>query len=338
MRSGDLTSTPTISDVAKAAGVSKSTVSRAFSRPEMLSEDTVRKVRAAAVRLDFAPNPIARALSTGRQGNIAVMVPDIANPFFPPIIRAAQAAADIAGFSIFLGNSDEDPAREQVLIDRLAMQVDGFILTSPRITDRKIRELIRRRPVILINRDLAGVPRVLIDTASGIDAAVAHLASLRHRCLVYVSGPAASWSDQQRRLAMRHAAKRYKVSIQCIPARRPTFDAGREVTAEILKTNATAAVTFDDFVAHGVLAGLAEQGMSVPHDFSVIGCDDVLGASTHPPLTSVSARCEEAGKAAIELLVSTLRTSKLLDIRCLLDTKLVIRASTSVRPPTRRRK
>src|ERR1700709_1958619 len=103
---------PTISDVAKAAGVSTATVSRAFSRPDMLREDTVAQIRSIADQLGYLPNPMARALSTGRQGNIAIVVPDIANPFFPPLLRAAQAAADTAGYSVFLGDSDEDPARE----------------------------------------------------------------------------------------------------------------------------------------------------------------------------------------------------------------------------------
>jgi DNA-binding LacI/PurR family transcriptional regulator len=325
------TSAPTISDVAKAVGVSRSTVSRAFIRPQLLSHETVMRVRAAAECLGYSPNLIARALSTGRQGNIAIVVPDIANPFFPPMLRAAQASADTAGLSVFLRNSDEDAVREQVLVDRLVMQVEGFVLASSRMPDKKIRELTLRQPVVLVNRDIPGLPRVLIDTAGGIDAAVAHLAELRHRCLVYVSGPTASWPDQQRRLAMQSASLRYKVKIEWIPARRPTFDAGKEVAVAVLNSGATAAVTCDNFVAHGLLAGLAEQEITVPRDFNVIGCDDVIGASTYPALTSVSARCDEAGRMAVDLLISTLRTGKRSDIRCVLDTKLVVRATTAPR-------
>jgi DNA-binding LacI/PurR family transcriptional regulator len=326
------TSAPTISDVAQAVGVSRATVSRAFSRPEMLSDETVQRVHAAASQLGYVPNLIARALSTGRQGNIAIVVPDIANPFFPPLLRAAQASAEIAGLSVFLGNSDEDVVREQKLVDRLVMQVEGFVLASSRMPDKKIQSLALRLPVVLINRDTPGLPRVLIDTAAGIDAAVAHLAKLQHRCLAYVSGPVASWSDQQRRLAMKRASARYKVKIQWVPAHQPTFDAGKEVARAVLGLDATASVTFDDFVAHGLLAGLAEQGIVVPRDFSVIGCDDVLGASTHPALTSVSARCDEAGRMAVDLLTSMLRTGKRSDARCVLDTNLVVRATTAPRP------
>jgi DNA-binding LacI/PurR family transcriptional regulator len=324
-------SVPTISDVAKAVGVSRSTVSRVFSQPQLISDETTRRVRTAATKLGYKPNLIARALSTGRQGNIAIVVHDIANPFFPPLLRAAQASAESSGLSIFLGNSDEDPVREQKLIDRLVMKVEGFVLASPRISDEKIQELANRTPVVLVNRDIVGIPRVLIDTASGIDAAVAHLAKLHHKCLVYVSGPAASWSDQQRRMAMRRASAHYKVRVEWVAAHQPTFDAGKEATATVLALNATAAVTFDDFVAHGLLAGLAERSIVVPRDFSVIGCDDVLGAMTHPALTSVAARCDEAGRMAVDLLVNTLRRGSNLDARCVIDTNLVIRATTAPR-------
>jgi DNA-binding LacI/PurR family transcriptional regulator len=320
---------PTISDIAKVAKVSTSTVSRAFSHPEMLKEETVSQIRSVATQLGYVPNPMARALSTGRQGNIAIVVPDIANPFFPPLLRAAQATADNAGYSVFLGDSDEDAAREQRLVNKLMMQVEGFILASSRMHDKKILELAQRQPVVLINHDTPGLPRVLIDTVAGIDAAVAHLVNLRHRSLVYVSGPAASWSDQQRRRAVERASARHKIKIKSVPASRPTFDAGKDVTQAILGLDATAAITFDDYVAHGLLAGLAEQGIIVPRDFSVIGCDDVLGASTYPALTSVSARCDEAGRMAADLLISTLQTGHRADVRCLLDTCLVIRDTTA---------
>jgi DNA-binding LacI/PurR family transcriptional regulator len=325
-------SVPTISDIAKMAGVSPSTVSRAFSRPDMLKEETVNQIRSIATQLSYVPNPMARALSTGRQGNIAIVVPDIANPFFPPLLRAAQAAADAAGFSVFLGDSDEDESREQRLVNKLMMQVEGFILASSRMHDKRILELAHRQPVVLINHDTPGLPRVLIDTITGIDAAVAHLVNLRHRSLVYVSGPAASWSDQQRRMAVERASARHKVKITSVPASRPTFDAGKEVTKTILKLDATAAITFDDYVAHGLLGGLSEQGVVVPHDFSVIGCDDVLGASTYPALTSVSARCDEAGRMAADLLIRTLQTGKRTDVRCVLDTCLVVRDTTAPPP------
>lgn len=321
---------PTIRDVAEAAGVSTATISRAFSRPGLLKQETVSRVHAVAARLRYRANPLARALSTGRQGNTAIVVPDVANPFFPPLLRAAQATADRAGYSVFLGDSDEDVVREQRLGEKLMMQVEGFILASSRMRDKEILEIGRRLPVVLINHDTPGISRVLIDTVPGIDAAVSHLVGLNHRGLVYVSGPAASWSDQQRRRAVARAARRTGVRIHLVHARRPTFDAGKSSADTILRTGATAAITFDDFVAHGLLAGLQGRGLQVPRDFSVIGCDDVLGAVTYPALTSVSVRCDEAGHVAADLLLKLLQTGlRTADTRCVLETKLVIRDTTS---------
>jgi len=105
-------SAPTIGDIAKAAGVSRATVSRVFGRPDLISSETIDRVREVADKLGWTPNHAARALSTGKQGNIAVILPDIANPFFPPLIRAAQRTADGAGMGVFIGDTDNDQAQE----------------------------------------------------------------------------------------------------------------------------------------------------------------------------------------------------------------------------------
>jgi LacI family transcriptional regulator len=99
----------------------------------MLKKDTVKQVRSIAAQLGYVPNPMARALSRGRQGNIAIVIPDLANRFFPPLLRAAQSTTDAAGFSVFVGDADEDARREQRLVNKLVMQVEGFILASSRM-------------------------------------------------------------------------------------------------------------------------------------------------------------------------------------------------------------
>src|SRR5882757_1199905 len=198
---------PTIQQVARAAGVARSTVSRAFTRPDMLNAATVAHVLAVAAALGYAPNQVARALSTGRYGNIALIVPDVANPFFPPLIRAAEARADAAGLCVFLGDSDEDPAREDRLTAKLAAQVDGFVLASSRLDEDSVRALRGRRPVVLVNRDVEGLDRVLIDSATGTAAAVRDLHELGHRRIAYLGGPPSSWSNQQQRSAVLRAAE-----------------------------------------------------------------------------------------------------------------------------------
>jgi LacI family transcriptional regulator len=330
---------PTIAKIASVVGVSPATVSRAFGHPELLSPATVERVVSAARELGYTPNSAARALSTGRHGNIALIVPDIANPFFPPLIRAAQQAADAAGFCVFLGDCGERPAREATLADKFAAQVDGLVLASSRSPADGIHALARRRPLVLVNRDVDGVPRVLINTAGAMRDAVAHLAGLGHKKIAYVSGPASSWSSQQRRKAVRQAAEQHGTQPLVLPAGEPTYAVGEKAVVKILEGRCTAAVAFDDLVAQGIMAGLASRGVAVPGQFSVVGCDDTLGAITYPPLTTIAAPAADAGRVAVELLLRVLASSsageRARDDRYSLDSRLVVRATTGPAPSSR---
>ncbi|GAA3116016.1 LacI family transcriptional regulator [Kribbella aluminosa] len=320
---------PTISSVAALAGVSRATVSRAFSNPRVLRADTVTRVREAAAQLRYVPNPTAQALSTGRHGLLAMIVPDIANPFFPPLIGAAQGRAETAGLALLLGNTDEDPAREHTMVGRLAPQADGFVLAASRMSERQIRELAERRPVVLVNRDLAGLPRVLVDSADGVRAAVEHLAELGHTRIAYLAGPSRSWANAQRRKAVKRSAERAGIEAVMLPGQVSNYDAGMQAVPALLNTRATAAVAFDDVLAHGVLAGLVQHGLSVPDDLSIVGCDDVLKAQVYPPLTTVSSHAADAGAAAVDLLLQRLEDPDAPDRRVLLSTSLIIRATTA---------
>jgi LacI family transcriptional regulator len=321
----------TISQVAEEAGVARSTVSRAFTRPERLSPDTVERVLAVAERLGYTPNPVAQALSTGQSRNIGLIVPDVANPFFPPLIRAAQRKAEDYDYCIFLGDSDEKPEREDKLVDRFTHQVAGLILVSSRLSEARIREHARRRPLVLINQDVPEMLRVLINSGAGVAQAIRHLAELGHRHVVYVSGPTTSWANRQRRSALRQAARQHGMEVSAVSAHKSTHETGRAAVGAILATGATAAFAFDDLLAQGVLAGLHDAGISVPGQFSVIGCDDVLGATTYPPLTTVSNRCIEVAEIAVTLLMDALKSRASSDVRHVLDTHLVIRETTA--PP-----
>lgn len=321
---------PTISEVAAAAGVARSTVSRAFSQPGRLTAETVKRVLDVAERIGYTPNPVAQALSTGRSRNIALIVPDVANPFFPPLIRAAQRKAEENDFCVFLGDTDENSDREQQLLDRFANQVEGILLVSPRLPDAAIAQFAKRVPIVLVNRDLDAVPRVLIDSGEGIEAAVNHLVSLGHQRVAYVSGPTASWSNGQRRMHLRRAAERAGISIISIPAAKSSFEIGKKSAPKLLSSGTTACIAFDDLLAQGILAGFAEAGVPVPDAFSVVGCDDVLGSTTTPALTTVSNRSELAGEVAVTLLLDSLRTHAIRDARHVLGTHLVVRKSTGI--------
>src|SRR4051794_35337630 len=158
----------TIQQVAELAHVHVSTVSRVFSRPEMISAATRARVEQAAVELGWRPNPMARALITGQTRNIGVMVPDIANPFFPPLVKAAQREAWRWEHCLFLADSEENPEQEHAALLHLASQVDGLVLVSSRLPETTILELAAGHPVVLVNRTVPGISAVLIDSASGM--------------------------------------------------------------------------------------------------------------------------------------------------------------------------
>ncbi|WP_224387965.1 LacI family DNA-binding transcriptional regulator [Pseudonocardia sp. ICBG1293] len=296
----------TIRRVAAVAGVSPSTVSRTFSHPHLLRPSTVERVSSVAAELGYVPDGSAQALTTGRRGVIGLVVPDIANAFFPPLIRAAQTAAERAGLSTIIGDGNEDGTKEAAMVSRLRGQTDGVILASSRAPEAVLRSLHEVTRLVLVNRDLAGVPRVLIDSAPGMRACVGLLAGLGHTRIAYVNGPATSWSNGERLAAIEDACREHDIVLTTLQARLPDHRGGRAAAAEVLELGVTAAIAFDDVLGQGLLAGLAERGVRVPEQFSLTACDDTVSATTYPPMTTVGCPVREAGEAAVELLVEAL--------------------------------
>ena len=329
--------TPTIKDVADEAKVSRATVSRAFGQPHLLSRETVERVHAIAKRLGYVPNHMAQALSTGRAGNIALVVPDIINPFFAAIMRSAQTKALAQGYATFLGDADETPDIEDVLLTKLSAQVEGFILASSRLPKECILKHARRRPLVLINCDVAPLPRLLIDAAASYGRAVEHLVSLGHRSIAYVAGPTRSWSDHQRHKAVAKAAQQFGIRTVRIETSRPSFEGGQGCTPALIDAKVTAALAFDDVTAQGIMAGLAGCDLSVPADFSLVGCDDVGATTIYPPMTSIRINCADVGEQAVNLLVNVLAGKEPRVKRLYVPTELIIRATTAP-PPGRPRR
>lgn len=294
---------PTLKKVAAAAGVSASTVSRVYSHPQLLRPETVTRVRAVADELGYVPHHPARALKTGRIGAIAVVVPDIANPFFPPVIRAAEDRAHDRDIYTLLADTDEMTEKEVTLLVQLQRRTDGVVLVSSRLSTEAIRNRSTLHPLVLVNRDVEGVSRVLVDTAAGMREAVDHLADLAHRHVVYLAGPSSSWSDGQRRAAVLDRAQRRGVRVTVLGPHRPEHDEGMRAAAAVLETGATAVIAFDDVLAQGVLAGCAAAGVRIPQEMSLIGCDDILAVRTAPPLTTVRGPSRQAGALAVDFLL-----------------------------------
>lgn len=327
---------PTIAKVAEAAGVSAATVSRTFSRPHMISAATRERVQRAAQELGWRPNPMARALITGQTGNVGLVVPDIANPFFPPLIKAAQQVAWTQGFCLFLGHGEEDPEHERSMVGKLSDQVDGLLLVSSRLPTRALADVARKRRVVVVNRVVPGVPAVLIDSASGLSDAVDHLADQGHTKIGYVAGPTVSWSNEQRGRAIRRRAKARGLTLEVVGPIVPGFETGYGQVRSLLAAGVSAVMAYDDLTAMGILAGLSEAGVSVPEEMSVVGCDDVVPVVSRPALTTVSAPCAQAGRTAMSLLLDAGQPGEVDSLATVtLGGQLVVRETTGPAPPPR---
>ncbi|MGW5867162.1 LacI family DNA-binding transcriptional regulator [Streptomyces sp. NPDC055239] len=328
MRQG--TALATLLDVARAAGVSKATASRALQRPELVAESTRLRVREAADRLGFHPNAAARALTTGRTGLIGLIVPTLSNPFFAPLVMGAQQAAEETESHLLIAVSEYHAQREAALADRLSEQADGLIMVTPVGTDAALRERFRRRPLVLVDRQVGRLPAVVADTATGLTELLDHLLAQGHRDIAYVSGPADSWADQQRRTALTAQASAAGARVHVLGPLPPTFDAGIEAS-RALPADATAVLAYNSYLALGLLHGLGVAGRHVPQDVSLAAADDLSTLSaTTPPVTALDVPLREVGALAVtrlhELLEGHRRT-----VVSRLPAAPVLRASTA--PP-----
>jgi len=217
---------PTIRDVARVAGVSVSTVSRVFTHPERFRDETRTKVHAAVEQLNYAPNKFAAALTTGRTENIGLIVPNLANPLFPEMVKAAQHQARGYRLAALLGDCDDDPDEEQRLIQTLAKDVDGFLLFSSLLRDEQIATMGALRPTVFVNREVAGYPCVLVDALQGMRLLTQYLRNLGHTSVFYLPGPANSWAAGDRRAAIERAAEETGLKLDVREPSRSTFESG----------------------------------------------------------------------------------------------------------------
>ena len=262
---------------------------------------------------------------------LAVLVPDITNPHHFGLIRGAEERARAADRTLVLGDTRGDPGLEADHLDRLGSVVDEIVLASSRLPDADRRELARRRPVVLHNRELPGLPGVVTDFDDGMRQILGHLVALGHRRVAYLSGPRRAWSEGRRWAALTAAASDAGVAAARLGPFAPTLDGGPAAADAGLASGATALVAYNDLPAIGVLRRLEERGVAVPDTLSVTGFDDIFGADfCHPPLTTVTAPTEEAGRALVDVLLDG-RASD--GERIVLQVRLRVRGSTGAPRP-----
>jgi DNA-binding LacI/PurR family transcriptional regulator len=325
-------SAPSIRDVARSANVSLATVSRAFAAPGLVRAETLQRVLTVAEELHYRPSRAARSLTTGKTGNIGVVVPDLGNPFFSAILKGGQARAREADHAVFLADSEENPRLELELVRAMARQVDGVIICSSRLSEEQLQQLRNDTTLVLLNRRVRGVSAVLLDSAGGMRQAIEHLVALGHQRIGFLGGPTGSWSNRERRRGLRTEARGRSLDVIEFGPFAPHFEAGQHAADLAVAAEVTAVVAFNDLLALGVLSRLAGRGIGVPDEISVVGFDDIpMAGMATPHLTTVALPLEQSGRVAIELLLEQLAHPGSGTHEQGLPAQLIVRASTA--PP-----
>ena len=321
----------TITDVARTAGVSLSTVSRVMNGNATVDPALAARVRTIAEELGYSANPLARSLVLGRTQTVAVVVPDLANPTFQSILRGISRAAASDGYHVLIADSAEQVEEEQLLAIETRRRTDGVILCAPRLEQELLDALLTQLgPVVVVNRGRQdAAPVVAADYRVALAELVEHLHSLGHRRLAFLAGIARSASNAARLAALAEARAAHAdleiVEVEC----GVDFDSGSAVAGAVLATGATGILAFNDLVAMGLLSALADRGVRVPDDVSVVGFDDIPFARyTTPPLTTATVPGAELGALAWRALHALL-TGGQPEPFTILQPRVALRGSTA---------
>lgn len=306
----------TMRDIAREAGVSQGTVSAVINGNPTVKADNVRKVMSACEKLGYVPNIVARAMRTGRSQQIGLLIPDICNPYYPEFARGVEDAAAEAGYHVFLCNVDRSLEKERSEIKSLmARQVDGVLLVKTQLPVEELREIRKRCGCVIFEpreAELDDFDMVDADCRSGAEAAVKSLLELGHRRIAYVGGRMDSIGARERFNGYKAQLAEHGVTVDESLIRWGDYSLeSGYMAAEALLWNEerpTAIFAANDVMALGILKRLAEQGIQVPQDISVVGFDDITMASySTPALSTVHISKYAMGRRGFEILQSALQ-------------------------------
>lgn len=309
----------TLREVAEAAGVHPGTASRALNDAtrSLVRPETVERVLAAATSLGYKPNLLARSFKTRRTNSVGIVIPDINNPLFPPMVRGVEDRLFEVGYVALLANTENDPDRQRRIFDGMVdRRVDGLVLATARRHDVTVAELGEMGiPIVLLNRVVedGGFSSVSVDDAQGIRMVVEHLRRLGHERIGHVAGPQSMSTGYARYngflSAMRETGgamdPRYVAFAESF-----SIAEGERCAKELLATpdRPTAIVAGNDMLALGCYSAVERAGLVCPVDVSVVGFNDMPFIDRlSPPLTTVRIPHYELGVRAAELLLGRLR-------------------------------
>ncbi|EKX62827.1 LacI family transcriptional regulator [Streptomyces ipomoeae] len=325
---------PTLTDVAKQANVALSTASRAFSEPERLGTETLRKVREAAEQLGYEPSPRPVVWrpeqdATTATASVAVVVPDIADPVYGIFVKAAQAQGRHRRQTIVLADTDHDPDHERQAITRLGAGSAGIVVCAPRLDAEEVVDLCGDTPVVLVDRETTAADCVLTDAADGLRQTAEYLAALGHTHLAYVPGAQHSWAGGHRLDLARTHAEQADLVLEVLGRQSETVAGGTAAAAGVIASGASAVIAHNDSIALGIIAGARRLGFRVPDDLGVVGIGDTpLAEIADPSLTSIAVPMDRAGSLSLELLAQSAAGERRKPRTLRLPTQLVVRGST----------
>lgn len=339
-RSQSRKSMVSIKDIARAAGVSHSTVSRALRNSPLVKPETAAYIRQLAQEMGYIPNVIAQSLVTQRTYTIGVIVTSISDPFVDRIVEGIEDVATGEGYSVFLSSSHADPGREIAVVESFhRRRVDAMIVIASRVGSlyaERLQEL--RVPIVLINNQADGdyIYSVRVDDQRGARKAVEHLIALGHRRIGYVGCHFRPPSNRRRlegyRQALQQAGIPYAPEFVLHPLSFSDVENGRIALDRLVEAGVTAVFCYNDRTAIGVMTRARELGVRVPEDLSVVGFDDIeAGWYVTPPLTTVHQPRYEMGRCAMEMVLDLLAGEEVADR--LFPCELVVRESTA--PPSK---
>lgn len=302
----------TIMDVAHHANVSKATVSRVMNHNPSVNKGIRERVLQSIKELGYHPNSIARNLANSTSNVIGLVLPDITNPYFPIIARGIEDAAHRVGVSLFISNTDNSPIIEQEYIEKMIrQQVAGIILISSILDERKVNEWSDLKiPFVLCDRFLTDTPfdTVSIDHYKASYEVVQHFIKKGHQYICHLSGPSLVQSAEMRRQAYIDVMEEYQLE-PCIRIGNFNYESGYQLMKSILEeSRPTAVFAANDLIALGAMNAILEQGLMIPDDISVIGCDDILFAQmSNPKLSTISVPAYQIGVTAVDMLIERIK-------------------------------
>jgi DNA-binding LacI/PurR family transcriptional regulator len=310
-----------IKDIAREAGVSHSTVSRALSDSPLVSDQTKAHVRRLASELGYSPDAQARSLVRGRTLTLGVVVTTIADPFIAEVVQGMESTAHDHGYSVILTSSSYEPEREIAAVDMLrSKRVDGVVVTSSRVGAVYLDHLERIGcPIVLINnhREDTGpyTFSITVDNQHGGGEATRHLTVNGHRRIAYVTGRGAHSSDAGRqegyRRALAEAGIRFDPALVVQGDGRSDGGERALLTLMNLQDRPSAVFCYNDMTAIGLLRAARAAGLSIPRDLAVVGFDDIpFAAFACPPLTTIAQPKFEMGRRAVEMVLELLNPAQ----------------------------